>query len=292
MMRDSASAGAKSVWLALGPQGAAVRWRAEAGQASQQRALPPASRWLRLKREGDQFSSYTSRNGRHWQLLDRATLDMGPTILAGLALAAQTESGVDLLPASTRSANAAAECRFDYVNAGHHLRFHSFVPRIELKGGSELSGDIPSADGRTVVYNSPLGLLTVDQRHIERIDFYWITPTLEKRLEPGRPGVLLANGEFVEGEFKGLKDGMCTISSVLFGLRRFDTANEVLSIVFSRNPTPPSEPEFEVHTWAGSIWRGRIQSMNASGVILVDPILGRQSVAYFELKELTRQPGS
>lgn len=63
------------------------------------------------------------------------------------------------------------------------------------------------------------------------------------RIHAGTPGLLLANGDFVEGAFVGLEGTRVTISSVLFGLRTYDTTRQVMAIILreSQNQAPPVE---------------------------------------------------
>lgn len=53
----------------------------------------------------------------------------------------------------------------------------------------------------------------------------------------GKPGVLLANGDFVEGSFKQVADGAVTLDSVLFGRRAFALGTEA-AVLWLRRPEP------------------------------------------------------
>jgi hypothetical protein len=122
---------------------------------------------------------------------------------------------------------------------------------------------------------------------VSRIDFYWVPERFGHYLRGDQAGVLLASGEFVEGQFRGLEDGMCLISSVLFGLKRFAVDGEVLSVVLAR-PSLPSGA-FEVKTWGGSTWHGMLTSMDEDGVELREESMGRVVIPFYDLKEITRR---
>ena len=65
--------------------------------------------------------------------------------------------------------------------------------------------------------------------------------------------MLLRSGDFVDGEFAGLKDGRITISSVLFGKKEFVVEEEAVAVVF--HPVRKRTAAFEVHCADGSVLR-------------------------------------
>jgi hypothetical protein len=140
-----------------------------------------------------------------------------------------------------------------------------------------------------VVYTGPSGLDTVATRHIARLDFFWVQTEMARRIQRSPPGVWLTSGVFIEGDFKGIQDGQCTISSVPLGLRQYDINSEVVSISLGKSDEPPSRPEFEIRTWSGSVWLGRVLELNPDGVLLDASALGPVRIAYHELQEMTRR---
>ena len=67
---------------------------------------------------------------------------------------------------------------------------------------------------------------------------------MEARFVPGRPGVLLSKGDFVDGDFRGLENGRVKFSSILFGLRTYDAKKEVLAV--SLHDTAGPAASFEI----------------------------------------------
>jgi len=106
-VRESASAGARAVFLALAPgatNGASFVARAQTqGTASQMnQSVPEAPLWLRLVRLGNSFSGYFSTDGQLWSAFGTATVSMNPNVEAGLAL-------------SSSLSDQPAQANFDHV---------------------------------------------------------------------------------------------------------------------------------------------------------------------------------
>ena len=95
---------------------------------------------------------------------------------------------------------------------------------------------------------------------------------------------LLATGEFVEGGFKGIEKGKAEISSVLFGLRRFDVDDEVIALVL-RNTTAGAH-QCEVKTVDGSTWLGTAPRLEEGEVVMQERSVARCRVPIYELAEL------
>ncbi len=159
---------------------------------------------------------------------------------------------------------------------------------MALASGSMVAGEIAAANHQSVVYTSASGLATLPHRHLSRIDFYWLPLSYSSGKHFTQEGALLTSGEFIEGQFRGLKNGMATISSVLFGLRQFDVNSEVISIVLNQSSPDRIKDSFEIRTWAGSKWLGQIVAMDKDGLLLQDQSLGRHLVPYHELKDMFR----
>lgn len=89
MIRETLSAGSSHAFMALTPaNGAAFQRRQTTGSGSQHTGLAgmTAPRWLRLVRSGTTFSGYVSPDGSAWTLVGSATVAMGTSALAGLAV--------------------------------------------------------------------------------------------------------------------------------------------------------------------------------------------------------------
>lgn len=287
MLRESTETGAKNVFLGLARRGGVFQWRPEQDQLMQGRDSMFRNRWIRLKRAGDQILGYVSRNGRQWELIERTTLSMNEEILAGLALTGCPES----VPATAKApAWNWSQCRFDSVQMGQALRFHSFTPNILLQSGSSIASDIAMASSTELFYAGPNGLDKVRLGNISRIDFYWVPSRHEAKLRRGQPGALLASGEFIEGELRGLSGGQCTLNSILFGLRSFDVNSEVVSIVLGPPPRPTPSATCVLHSWSGGSWLGTDLRIEPAGMRVHDRSMGAVQVAYHDLKAFELLP--
>jgi GH43 family beta-xylosidase len=88
MMRESSAAGARNVLVALAPYTRLVQSRPQTSGATTTIATGPVSSpWLRLARQGDLFTAYSSTDGATWTAFGPAqTISMTTNILVGLAV--------------------------------------------------------------------------------------------------------------------------------------------------------------------------------------------------------------
>lgn len=91
MLRESVAAGSKNVALLLVPRNGvrlSARVKDNGGSSSKVNASAKAAPcWVKLVREGNRFSGFVSEDGNDWQPVGQpVTVEMGPKILAGLAV--------------------------------------------------------------------------------------------------------------------------------------------------------------------------------------------------------------
>jgi hypothetical protein len=284
MMRESLHPQAKQIFIGFNPRGGVLQWREQSGAPSAQRSVRDLFPWLRLKRDGDWFYVYTSQDGRRWRLMDKIYLTMEPALLVGCALTGQESA---TFSSSRPRLSRGNDCLFDQVRTGTGLRHHSFVPQLHLRSGSVIVDDIAFLEPSGIHPAGPAPWPVIPLTHIARLDFQWIPARLGRQIPTSRPGVLLLTGEFFEGDLKELESGRCVMSTVLFGLRRYDVYHEIVSILL-RQASPAPAP-CEVRTWDGSTLRGTLQSLSEQGVMLQEPVLGRVHVPFHALKEISRR---
>jgi hypothetical protein len=282
MIRETRAPEAKNVFLGLTPRGGFFQWRLETSGPTRRDSPKAVLSWLRLKREGKRVTGYTSGDGKEWRPVQSLFLDLEEEIEFGVALTGFRPPGM------MRSGPIYSRCLFDQVRAGTRLRFHPFVPRLELDGGSSVAGEIARLNRSEFVRGGWMGPASIRRQSVSRIDFRWIPERLTPLVRAGRPGVLLTSGEFIEGELKRLEKGRAVLSSVLFGLKPFDLNDEVVSIVLDK--PRPRLGLFEIKTRSGTIWRGDIQSLTQTGLVVVDAALGPLEVPIYDLKEIIRKP--
>jgi regulation of enolase protein 1 (concanavalin A-like superfamily) len=274
MMREKLTADSRNVLLAVTPTMGVFQWRTDDGQTTtpgeQSRGLSVPC-WIRLKREGDTIAGYRSSNGRQWGLVSKTVLPMAEEIFVGLALAGGRQDRL-------------SQATFAEVSEAPSLRKSSFVPQVELQSGSVVTGWIRSVDETAVEFLGAPPKASLSTFAVARIIFQWLSPRQAAQIRSGRPGVLLATGEFVEGSFKGIEKGKAQISSVLFGLRRFDVDDEVIALVLRKATAWPHQ--CEVKTVDGSTWRGTAPEAGDGEVTMQEASVAHCRIPLYELAEL------
>lgn len=281
MMRSGLGAEAGHVFLGRSNGAGLIQWRTDSGPAPGQRPVAQLAHWLRLRRDGHWIWAYLSTDGQRWRPVDKVYQEMSREILIGCAVAGQDPDG------SWLSSEAPTSCLFDHVRTGRGLRHHSFTPQVRLQSGSVIVEDIAYARDAQLHFYGTTRLPSVRLNEAVRLDFQWPSGLRARHAGRRERGALLTTGEFLEGELKQFSAGTCEISTVLLGLRRFDAHHEVVSI-FLGEPAP-SLSSCEIRTWSGSVWRGRVRSLNRQGLVLEDASVGRVHIPFYAVKELTRR---
>jgi hypothetical protein len=98
--------------------------------------------------------------------------------------------------------------------------------------------------------------------------------------------VLLGNGEYVEGEFRGIHHGQLMVSSVLFGVRQYDLTSEVMAVGLRRSPNLAAR--FEVRMLDGTVWLGESLELGWNEVVLSESSIGRCRLPIYDLREVRR----
>jgi regulation of enolase protein 1 (concanavalin A-like superfamily) len=98
MWRDSLDAGAKFALLAVTPgNGAAFQTRITTGSNALDVTIKPGiavPQWLRLTREGETFSAYSSDDGQSWTPLGSSKVPLGRPAYVGLAVCSHNEQAL------------------------------------------------------------------------------------------------------------------------------------------------------------------------------------------------------
>jgi hypothetical protein len=276
MLRESLAADARHVFLALsGSRGGLLAARERTREDTRVQLFPAAwpPCWLKLRREEDVISAWMSRDGRSWSVAGRFKVDWPQDLLVGLAVA----GGRQGLP---------SQAVFEQVEEAPSVRNRFFVPQVEMLSGSTQSGYIAELDETALRFLGP-GRPTVSTTRLATIRFQALPSRFAPRLAPGRPGVLLSGGEFVEGDCRRIERGRVTVQSVALGVRRYDVNREVIAVVLGRRPLLVPRV-FEVRTQDGSTWLAQDLVFDASGVVLREPQLGPRRLAWHEILELRR----
>ena len=186
------------------------------------------------------------------------------------------------------SVTVTARDLYDNLAAGSSLPMNPFRPVVRLQSGSTVVGRIHAGTDSQIDFMGPLARSPLPLNAISRLDFQWVPYRYSSFLNEARPGVLLANGDFIEGEFKGIEDNHALVSSVLIGMRSYDINQDVLSVVLRR---PAQKPyAFEVSTVDGSRWLATDLQFARDEIIVRDTALGTCRLPIYELAEIRRFP--
>ena len=118
--------------------------------------------------------------------------------------------------------------------------------------------------------------------------FSELKPKDAAALTMNRVGVLLRDGDFMEGAFQGLSQDRVTVSSVLFGLRSYSAKTEVAAILL--RPVVANETKFTLRLADGSRHRAERLSTNEEGLLLSGPLFQQLLITKQEAFVLRRSP--
>lgn len=256
--------------------GGAVEWRRTEGARVERKTFTARQLsvpvWLKLKREGDLFTAYRSSNGRRWTLIDAEDLPMTPELEAGVASMGLFSQQLPMVI-------------LDQVRESVSLESH-IVPRVELTSGSVIPGRLVSVTDSGVKFVEVLTKPELPLAAVSRILFGWVPGSLESKATSLQSGVLLTNGEFVAGEFRGIANGRVSINSILFGQRNFDVNQEVLAVLVK--PSKPRSQPYEIETTDGTRWKGQSLATDEDHLVIAEPALGSCRVPVFALDSVWR----
>jgi hypothetical protein len=241
------------------------------------------------------FHLLADERARLW-IDDKLILDRGdPSWLS------ETKGGIPLvagerydlrLQAQTRSGNAAAKLMWSSASVSRtnvpatHL-FPSRAapargpapgdggktpPGLVLRNGAFLAGAIEAASETSIRAAGAFKNKRLSTVNVARILCQPLSKAMEARIVPGRAGVLLAKGDFVDGDFRGIEDGQVKVSSILFGTRSFDAKKEVLAVVL--HEVSPSAAKYEIQLRDQSFLPADAMTFERDALVIQDPILG------------------
>jgi len=127
---------------------------------------------------------------------------------------------------------------------------------------------------------------TFSMVNVARIIVQPLAKRFEERIAAGRPGALLAKGDFVDVEFKGIEDGKLRVSSILFGPRSYEAAKEVIAVVL-RN-SAPSAAAWEIRLLDHSVIHAASLNVEGDSLIVRDTMAGTLKLAFAEVAQIKK----
>jgi hypothetical protein len=99
-------------------------------------------------------------------------------------------------------------------------------------------------------------------------------------------GVVLAGGQFVESQFKGIQTGRLKMSSETQGLRHYDLTIEAIALILRKAAAQPKT--YEVRTLDGSVWLGEnLEVLDNNATLNIDGC-GIRKFPLIELRSIRR----
>jgi hypothetical protein len=157
---------------------------------------------------------------------------------------------------------------------------------IWLCHGSYLAGDIISADDTaTQVVFAGQRSFTVLNHKIARIVFRPLRRPIAFEEAGQRSGVFIMGGDFLEGQFSGITGRTLTLSSVLFGHRKFGIDHSDLGALVL-NGFVPRRPAVQVRLVDGSVLCATQLRPAETNLMVEDLTLGRLTLPLSQVSEI------
>lgn len=223
----------------------------------------------RLQRARKLFAAASSVDARTWQPLgEKVEVDLGEDAIAGIAV-------------TSHDRNQAALAQFDFVNVTGGRSLVGFDAAVAPKGilfrnGTLLAGSAASADDTTVKGSfAGVGDRSFPAGKVARIYYRPVTASLLARIPRMRSsdarGVLLARGDFMEGELV-TATSYVTIRSIQFGESSFITGTAAAALVLADSQSPTAG--FSVRTANGSIFMAESLKFEKGALTVQDQVAG------------------
>jgi hypothetical protein len=152
-------------------------------------------------------------------------------------------------------------------------------------GGSRIASNPSEADDSMIKFetgNYPERISTVN---VARIVLLPVPIKHRGHLEAGRPGVLLRNGDFIEGEFQSLKEDWLVLNSILFGVKVYGL-DEVMALVLAKIKNPTKSSRFELVLENGSLFHVRGFKTDKEDIVVDDPTVGKMKIPITDFNEI------
>ena len=159
------------------------------------------------------------------------------------------------------------------------------VRGVMLRNGSFLAGSITKADESAVrfIFAGRAEAPILNSR-VARLVLRPSRQPLPFSLAAGRTGVFTKNGDFLACDFRGLEHSTLTISSVLFGLKRYGLEDGPFVVVL--NDLAEEKSRYEVRLIDGSVLRAKKLKATPGALTVTDSILGDFDFPPAELLEI------
>ena len=160
------------------------------------------------------------------------------------------------------------------------------LPGVVLRNGAFIASSVVSATPTIVRVSGFFKDSAISTVNIARLIFQPLSQAMLSRLSLGRTGLLLAKGDFVDGEFGGIEREQIKVSSVLFGSQNYNVRKEVLMAVLRE--VAPVRTTFQVHLRDQSVLPVNTLQVDQSNLLVADPSLRTLKIPINELSLIRR----
>lgn len=158
------------------------------------------------------------------------------------------------------------------------------VVGVHLIDGTALVGILKRFDSNGIVVSVEKSDITVPLIGIEKVTFRNIPVELKERISSDRIGILMNNGDFIEGEVKEVDNDIVSLYSTLLGVKKFSIRLNVTAIIF-RKPKP-ADFNIKVVTKYGSEILAEAVEFMPDSIKLKEYLLGVIELHYDKLAEI------
>lgn len=155
---------------------------------------------------------------------------------------------------------------------------------IALRNGTFIAGGLRQSAGSVLDIECWRGSLRVSTVNAARLQFREVSLSMLQHVPPARSGVLLRQGNFIDGEFRGLQGNRVQISSVLLGTRSYEVEREALAVIL-RGVEVDSDL-WEVQLRDGTVLRAAEITVAPEGLMACEELLGPLRIPFNALAAL------
>ncbi len=165
-------------------------------------------------------------------------------------------------------------------------RVESPHPLLTLRNGSTMSVQLRSMDDSVAKFNIAHRAFSIATLEVSRVLFRVVPEFHLNKIASDRRGVLLGNGDFLDGDLVKLDNHALQLNSTLFGLRRLDLTNQAAALFL--RPTVASTNLWEVQAADGSVLHTDTLAPELDQLIVHDPYFGVFRIPLNQLLRLRR----
>ena len=163
------------------------------------------------------------------------------------------------------------------------LAYFRIPPGVMLVDGSILARRVQAADESSVSFGKTMTPPSLSTINIARVFFNSLTSENLGTLQANRTGMLLHNKDFIEGEFRNLKDNRIRLYSVLFGIKTFDQSKVLAAVLRNLKPVPAA---YELITRDDSRLRLNQVAVTKDGLQVQNGILAGMKISASDIIEI------